>query len=486
MADLKQKATEGIAWSAVEKYSRMIIGFISGIILARLLTPCDYGCIGMLAIFMELAESITNSGFSSALIQRKRPSQEDYSTIFFWNIGMAMVMYAILYFCAPAIARFYDIPLLSKVLRVQGLVVFIYAFNIIYWNRLVKALNFKLIAIISLASTIVALVVTIWMAYKGYGVWALVAQNLVSSAIAFLVFRFYVRWRPSLVFSWKSFKELFSFGFYMFMTNLINTFCNRVQGLLIGKVYEPTTMGYYSKAQNTETLASTSIAQIMSRVSYPLYAEIQDDKVALQNMIKRLTMSISYITFPMLLLLVVCAKPIFILLYSDRWVASIPYFQVLCLAGLAICLHSIQLQSLAAIGKSKLMFHAMLIKRAVGLCAVIGGLCFYGMKGLLVGAVIDSWFSYLYNALLVSKQIGYSFRRQILDLLPVAIVSALAGLACYGMDCLFDLNLYVEGGLKVLLFLAIYLGWSFLFKPEAFKYIKSIVTPYLKKLFHRA
>ena len=132
------------------------------------------------------------------------------------------------------------------------------------------------------------------------------------------------------------------------------------------------------------------------------------------------------------------------------------------------------------------MFHAMLIKRAVGLCAVIGGLCFYGMKGLLVGAVIDSWFSYLYNALLVSKQIGYSFRRQILDLLPVAIVSALAGLACYGMDCLFDLNLYVEGGLKVLLFLAIYLGWSFLFKPEAFKYIKSIVTPYLKKLFHRA
>ena len=314
MADLKQKATEGIAWSAVEKYSRMIIGFISGIILARLLTPFDYGCIGMLAIFMELAESITNSGFSSALIQRKRPSQEDYSTIFFWNIGMAMVMYAILYFCAPAIARFYDIPLLSKVLRVQGLVVFIYAFNIIYWNRLVKALNFKLIAIISLASTIVALVVTIWMAYKGYGVWALVAQNLVSSAIAFLVFRFYVRWRPSLVFSWKSFKELFSFGFYMFMTNLINTFCNRVQGLLIGKVYEPTTMGYYSKAQNTETLASTSIAQIMSRVSYPLYAEIQDDKVALQNMIKRLTMSISYITFPMLLLLVVCAKPIFILL----------------------------------------------------------------------------------------------------------------------------------------------------------------------------
>ena len=174
---LKQKAASGMVWTALQRYSKLFIQFISGIILARLLTPYDYGCIGMLSIFMVLAEAFIDGGFGSALIQKKNPTQVDYSTIFYWNIGMAFVMYAVLYVCAPAIARFYDIPILSSVLRVQGVVLFIYAFNIIQRNQLRKKLNFKVLSIVAITTSLIALSITVLMGYKGYGVWALVARH---------------------------------------------------------------------------------------------------------------------------------------------------------------------------------------------------------------------------------------------------------------------------------------------------------------------
>ena len=362
-----------MVWTALQRYSTMGIKFISGIILARLLTPHDYGCIGMLSLFMVLAEAFIDGGFGSALIQKKQPTQEDYSTIFYWNLGMAALMYVVLYFSAPAIARFYDIELLCPVLRVQGLVLFIYAFNIVQRNQLRKNLNFKVLSIVTITTALVALSVTIYMAYKGFGVWALVAQNIITAAIPAVVFWFFIKWRPILAFSWKSFKELFSFGFYMFLTNIINQFCSKIGRLLIGKVYSPATLGYYSKAVSTEELASHSISSVMTQVTYPLYVQVQDDKVALGNMIKRLTMSLSYVTFPLMFILILTAKPLFILLYSDRWVQSIPYFQVLCIVGLSSCLQAVNTQPIAAIGKSKEMFLWSLAKRTVGLvCSGMG------------------------------------------------------------------------------------------------------------------
>ena len=473
-----------MVWTAFQKYSNMIIQFISGIVLARLLTPFDYGCIGMLSIFMVLAESFIDGGFGSALIQKKRPTQEDYSTIFWWNVIMAFVMYAVLFLSAPTISRFYNIPLLCDVLRVQGLVLFIYALNIIQRNQLKKKLNFKLLSIVSVSTAIVALVITIFMAYKGLGVWALVTQHLIVAFIPSLVFWFYVKWRPLWTFSWQSFKELFSFGFYMFLTHLINQFGQKIQGLLIGKIYTPATMGYYSKAEGTEKLASTSISSIMTQVTYPLYAEVQDDKAALSNMIKRLTMTLAYVTFPLMFILLLCAKPIFVLLYSDRWLPSVPYFQVLCIAGLAGCLQAVNLQAISAIGKSKTMFVWTVLKRTVGIGAVVFGLMFYGMKGLLVGVVINYWFSYFVNISLVSKHVGYKFWRQIGDLLPVAIVSLIAAILSYGVGYLLKLSMYPDGLVKAIVYAVVYLGWSFIFKPEAYTYFLTII-PDRFKLFKK-
>ena len=482
--DLKQKAAAGMVWTALQKYSTMFIQFISGIILARLLTPYDYGCIGMLSIFMVLAEAFIDGGFGSALIQKKQPTQEDYSTIFFWNIGMAAVMYAILYFTAPAIARFYDIPLLCSVLRVQALVLFIYAFNIIQKNQLRKKLNFKLLSIITIITSIVALGVTIVMAYKGCGVWALVAQNLITAAVPALVFWFYVKWRPIWSFSWKSFKELFGFGFYMFLTHLINSFSQQIQGLLIGKVYNASTMGYYSKAHSTEKLASTSISNIMTQVTYPLYAEVQDDKVALANMIKKLTVTLAYVTFPMMFLLLLLAKPLFLLLYTDRWVQSVPYFQVLCVAGLAYCLQSVNLQSISAIGKSKVMFWWTVLKRTIGVGFEVGGLFFWGMKGLLIGVVMNTWFSYFVNISLVSKYIGYKWWKQILHILPILVASGTVALICYILGRFLSLNLYVEGLVELCLFIILYLIWTFIFKPKAYSYLLMIIPQKYKLYKH--
>ena len=483
--NLKQKAASSMIWTALQKYSLMFIQFVSGIILARLLTPYDYGCIGMLSIFMVLAEAFIDGGFGSALIQKKRPTQIDYSTIFFWNIGMAVVMYAILFFSAPAIARFYDIPLLCNVLRVQGLVLFIYAFNIIQRNQLRKTLNFKVLSIVAITTSLISLGVTIYMAYKGYGVWALVAQNLITAAIPALVFWFYIKWRPIRVFSWASFKELFGFGFYMFLTSLLNQFGQQIQGLLIGKVYNPSTMGYYSKAHSTEKLASTSISSVMTQVTYPLYAEVQDDKAQLGNMIKRITMTLSYITFPLMFILLLCAKPIFLLLYSDRWMASVPYFQVLCIAGLAFSLQSVNNQSIAAVGKSKAMFVWTVVKRTIGIGAMVGGLVWFGMKGLLAGVVLGTWFAYFVNISLVSKYIGYKWSTQLLNIMPVAIASVVSTLAAYGVGRLLNLSIYLDGIAKLLVFVSLYLTWSVVFKPESYKYFLTIIEPFLKRIRKR-
>lgn len=483
--NLRQKAAAGMVWTAVQRYSTMIIQFISGIILARLLTAYDYGCIGMLMIFMTLAEAFIDGGFGSALIQKKRPTQEDYSTIFWWNMGMAALMYAILFLISPWVARFYDIPLLCDVLRVQGLVLFLYAFNIIQRNQLRKFMNFKVIAIVTIVTSVVALVVTVWMAYRGFGVWSLVAQNMVTAAIPSLVFWFYLKWRPSWVFSLPSFKELFGFGFFMFLSHLVNQFSSQVQGLLIGKVYNASTMGYYSKAQGTEKLASHSISQVMTQVTFPLYAEVQDDKTALGNMIKRLSLTVAFITFPLMFILMLDAKPIFVLLYSERWLNSVPYFQVLCFSGLAVCMHAVNLQSISAIGKSNVMFYGVLVKRAVGLTAVVGGLFLFGMKGLLVGVVINSWFSAFYNILLVSRYIGYHWTRQLLDLAPIALVAALAALVAYAAGAFLKLGMYADGAVKLLVFVTIYMGWAILFNPGPYEYVKSIIIPLWEKFRSR-
>lgn len=483
--NLKTKATIGVFWSALEKYSSLFIQFVSSIVLARLLTPYDYGCIGLLSIFLLLSQAFLEGGFDTALIQKKEPTQEDYSTVFWWNLVMSLVLYSLLFFSAPVIAGFYDIPLLSKVLRIQGLVLFLYALNTIQRTRLYKNFDFKLLSIITILSSIISLCVTIYLAYRGYGVWSLVVQYLLIAAIPTVVFWLFMKWRPAWVFSKQSFKELFSFGFYMFMSKLINTFCSKINSLLIGRLYSPTTLGYFSKAMSTENMASNTISSVMAQVTYPLYAQVQDDKQVLANMVRRFSMTIAFITFPMMVILMLDAKPIFVLLYSEKWLPCVPYFQILCLVGLSECLQAVNAQTIAAIGKSRLMFHWTLVKRTIGLTFMVGGLYIFGMKGLLLGCVIFNWFCYAVNIGLVSKYIGYNWSKQLLDLFPIFIVSFLGGVVGLLASRFLNSSLYFDGIIRFAFFSIIYVGWVFIFKPESYKYFITIIPEKIKtKLFN--
>ena len=462
-------------WTAVQKYSTMLIGFISGIILARLLMPEDYGAIGMLLIFMSLAEVFIDAGFGSALIQKKKPTQTDYSTVFYFNIVMSVILYAVLFFSAPAIAEFYHMPILCKVLRVQGLILFIYAFNIIQRNQIRKNLKFKILSKITIATSVISLIVTVVMAYMGFGVWSLVAQNFVGALIPCVFFWVTMNWRPTWEYSWTSFKELFGFGFYMFLTHLFTTFSQRITGLLVGRWYDPATMGYYTKASSLSKYATLSVSGVMIQTTYPLYASVQDDKAMLINMVKRITSTLAYITVPMLSLLFLTAKPLIVLLYSDRWLASVPYFQILCIGGIAGCLQAVNQQTIAAIGKSKVFFVWTVIKNSVGIVFQVVGLIVWGLWGLLAGKVLSSWFSYFVNISLVSKHVGYNNYQQLKDLSPMFIVSALAVLGGYYGSLPLGLSLYADGILKAVIFVLIYLGWSIVFKPEAYTYTLSVI-----------
>lgn len=481
--DLKGKAVSSAMWAAVQKYTVFFITFISDIILARLLTPYDFGCIGILVVFTTLAETIVDGGFGSALIQKKRPTQEDYSTIFFWNMAMALFLYVVLFFSAPLIAKYYEIPELSLILKVQGLILFAYSFNMVQWNQLKKKLDFKTIAIITVICQVVSFIVAIIMAYKGFGVWSLVARNLIAVGLASVFFWFIIKWRPIWAFSWDSFKSLFSFGLFMFLSSLVTTISTRIQDLLIGKSFGASDLGYYTKASSAQHMATTSISQVLEQVTYPLYVEVQDNLYALQNMVKRMTVTLAYVSFPMIFILLLVAKPLFIILYSEKWLVSVPYFQVLCLAGLAQCLQSVNFQTISALGKGNVTLRWTLIKRIVGIGFVVGGLLLWGMKGILLGAVINAWFAYFVNMGLVSKHVGYKWYRQLLDLLPVTLASVAAAIISYCVINQLGFGMYLDGMMKIVVYLIIYLAWSLLFKPDAYEYFKTIVIPLAKRLF---
>lgn len=479
--NLKVKTISGMIWSALQRFGTMGISFVSNIVLARLLTPDDYGCIGMLAIFITVSNTFVDGGFGSALIQKKDVTQKDYSTIFWWNLFLSIVLYGVLFVSAPAVSRFYNIPLLESVLQVQGIVLIINALNIVQTNQLRKSINFKRLATIHIVSHIVGAVLAIALAYMGWGVWALVAQQIVASSITSVMLWIMNRWMPSLCFSVESFKQLFSFGGFILASNLINTFCNNVQGLLIGKIFNPAMLGYYTQARKLEEIASTSCSNVVDQVSYPVLSKLQSDNVGLKNAIQKLTSTLAYVTFPLMLILILIAEPLIMLLYGEKWLPSVPYFQILCIAGIAICLQGVSYNAVASKGKSKDLFIWTIIKRSLALIVLVISMYIGGIIGLMWGCSIGSWIILFSNLYLVSKYINYKFIEQIKDLLPILLVSTFTFLCSYTIGTMITLNIYIQAIVLILLYIFVYIILSYTFKIKAFSLLKELIYDYLKK-----
>lgn len=483
MSSMRLVVVSGLMWSIIQRYGTMLVSFVANLVMARLLTPDDYGYLGMLMIFIALANTFVDGGFGSAVIQKKVPSKEDYSTIFYWNIFISVVLYVILYAAAPAIASFYDMELLSDILRVQGIVLIINALGIVQNNKMRKEMKFKSLSIINIVAVVLSVLLAIGLAFYGFGVWSLVVQQLSFSFFNVALLWCFGGWKPIVVFSKKSFQELFGFGAFILSSNLINNFCNNIQGLLIGRFFTPATLGYYTQARKLEEVASTSMSSVIDQVSYPVFSDFQHDIVRLRGALRQLTVALAFCVVPCMLLLTLVAHPLIVFLYSAKWELCVPYFQVLCIGGIAVCLQNLNYYAVAAVGKSKKLFWGTVCKRLLALMCVMSGLLLGGLWGLLWGVVCGAYVIYLVNAWLVAKYLGYGLIAQLKDLGMIVLLAGVAyGLAVLVGQFLTSANSYVMLLCQVLVFVGVYLFGAQLLHMEGERLVKEGIKMLLTKL----
>ena len=443
---LKDKTIKAIGWTSIEKISFNLVKFVIGIILARLLMPSDYGLVGMLSIFIGIAMVLVDSGFGNALIQKKQPQDIDYSTIFLFNIFIGVVGYLIIFFSARAIANFYDSPQLFTITRVFGLIVLINALSVIPITYLKKHLDFKLQTKISVLSVIVSGIIGIAMAYKGFGVWALIFQTLSRDTLKTVLL-----WKASKVkidfrFSSVSFKSLFGFGSKLLLAGLIDTIFVNIYYVIIAKIYSSVTLGYFSRARHFMELSVFSLSEILNKVSFPVFALIQDDQEKLKQVYRKTSKLIAYFTFPSLIGLIVIADPFVRVLLTEKWMPVVPMLQWLCLGGMLYPLQALNLGIIKAKGRSDLflgleIFQKILITLAIFLTYK------HGVMGLIYGQVIVSVISYLLNAVFSGSLINFHFIEQLKDMMPIFFITLVS------MGLVYALNFLIPNSYTLLLVL---------------------------------
>lgn len=418
MSSLKDKTVKGVIWSAVDRFSAQGIQFVFSILIARLLVPEDYGVVAMLGIFMAVSQTFIDSGFGTALIRKIDRTEEDFSTVFYFNIVVATLFYFALFFAAPAIANFYNTPLLESITKVVALNLIIGSLSGIHNAKLSIAIDFKSRAKISIASTLLTGAVGLWMAYAGYGVWALVVQNLFSSAIRTVLLWVIVKWYPKLVFSWKSFKELFSFGSKLLASALLDTLYNNIYTLVIGKVFSSSTLGVYSKANALAQFPSSNITSVLQGVTFPVLSTIQNEDDRLADAYKRFLRLSAFIVFPLMIGLSAVADPLIRLALTDKWEGAIILLQIICFAMMWYPIHAINLNILQVKGHSDYFLKLEIIKKVQGVIILLITIPM-GVIVMCYGKVIGGIIALIWNTYYTKKLIGYGFFAQLKDLMPV-------------------------------------------------------------------
>lgn len=471
---LGRKVVSGTVWASFDRIGTMALQFIVNLILTRLLMPADFGYIGMLAIFISVSQTLVDGGFGSALIQKKEPTPQDYSTIFYWNLFLAVVLYGILFLCAPFVAMFFDLPLLCKLLRVLGLILIINALIIVQNNRLRKQLAFRVIALINVGSFLAAAIIAIVLAYTGFGVWSLVAMQLLFGFFQNCLLWGIVRWHPSLQFSFASLKSLFGFGGYLLASNILQEICKNMQGIIIGRKFSATQLGFYSQAKKLDDVGSYAFPNVIVQIIFPVYSQYQNDRQKLQELLGMSVRLISYCIFPLMLFLILVAEPLIGALYGAKWLPSVPYFRILCFGGIFICMQNINYYAVAAVGKSCALFSWSFYKWGTLLVLLLLGV-HWGMHGILWAMVLSSINIYFVNAFLACRYVGYSLMRQIRDFIPVLLISVF----CFAATYILQLFIFKMHFLWSLIFFAtIYLLLTIVCRLRVIKdilYIKSSI-----------
>lgn len=429
-SDLKNKSLRAIKWTLIEAIGLRTVYFIIGIILARLLLPEQFGLIGMLMIFMALAQTFLDSGFGSALIQKQDITQKDISSIFYFNILVSGLCTGILYVTAPWVAAFYNQPILTDLLRVLSVALVINAFGLVQNILLRKALDFKTETKISLIASLLSGIIGVILALLNYGAWSLVVQQLSATVFRTLLLWFFSTWRPIISLSIKSLKSMLGFSSKMLCANLLNTIFDNIYYIVIGKLFSPLELGFYSRADNLQKLPSTTLSSVILRVTFPVFCIIQKDTDRIKRGMKMALTMLALINFPLMIGLAIIARPLVLILLTDKWLPSVPYLQFLCVIGLMYPLQLINANVLQALGRPDLYLWVEVLKKIMIVINIM--LTWrWGIMAMIAGQVVISVMSYCVNACFNKHLLDYSVWEQIKDLYPYLANAILMGFIVY-------------------------------------------------------
>jgi O-antigen/teichoic acid export membrane protein len=473
---MQKKTMSGMLWSFTDLMANQGIQFVIQIILARILLPEHFGLIGMILVFISISNVIIDSGFTSALVREKKPSQQDYSTVFFCNIFIAVIVYGILYIMATPISAFFREPQLILIIRILSLVVVIDSFGIIQRAILTRNVDFRSLTKINIISGICSGILAVVFALLGYGVWSIVIKTLSMQLFQTALLWFFNKWIPTLIFNVHSLKRLFRFSSNVLISSLIGTIYNNILFVVIGRFYSASQLGYYTNAVKLRDVASISITSTVQRVSYPVLSKIQNDNVQLKDNFRNIIKMTTFIIFPIMIGLAAIANPLINLLFGQKWMSSVFYLQLLCLEGMLFPLHAINLNILQVKGRSDLYLLLEIIKRTVMTIMIGLALLFdTGVEGLIIATIIYSVVTLFTNTYFSAREVSYSLINQLKDILPIFLISLLMGTIVYFSGYILPESYTIKLTLQIIIGIFLYVTLCQFANVQEFNTLKRFI-----------
>lgn len=476
---LKNKTQKGLAWSMIERFATQGVQFLFGIILARMLSPDDYGIIAMPLVFLAIAQCFIDSGFSGALIRKTNLTEDDLSTAFYFNIGVGVICYLILFFTSPLIADFYNTPILADLLKVTALATLFNPLCAVQQAILTKKIDFKTQAIVSLAGALVSGLVGLVMAYTGFGVWTLVFQQVGGYVIRTILLWILGKWKPKRRWSWESFHYLWGYGSKMLASGLLETIYSNIYPIVIGKYFSANDLGNYTRAQQFSNLPSSNVTGVLQRVTFPVLSNIQNEDERLARNYRKILKLSAFLIFPLMMILSAVADPLIRVLLSDKWEGCIILLQILCFSLMWYPIHAINLNLLTVKGRSDLFFRLEVFKKIIGVCIMVVTIP-HGIIWMVSGGIVSSMISLIINTYYTGKLINVGYLKQMGDLLPIFGVSFAVWIIVHG-SMMMSSNIYVQLIIGCLVGGIMYLVLAKLFLRTEWEDAMSMVPNRLKR-----
>lgn len=473
-APSKSQIISSLLWKLMERGGTQGISLIIQIVLARLLTADDFGTIAIILVFINLAQIFVQSGLNTALIQKKDADELDFSSVFYIGLAISAVFYLAIYFSSPSIAKFYDNPALTNLLRILGLTLFTGAFISIQSAYVSRNMQFKKLFFSSLGSVLISGIIGIVSAFAGWGVKALVIYYLTNSTSLTIIMWFTVKWRPILKFSFTRARSLFSFGWKLLVSGLLNTLNMELRTLIIGRIYTTADLGHYNRGNEVPSMLANNLNSSIQAVILPTLSSIQDNKSGVKSVVRRSIKTSSFLIFPMMLGLAAVAEPAVRIILGDKWIPAVPFLQIFCLSSALLPIHTANLQAINALGRSDIFLKLEVIKKILGLIILAISIPF-GIYAIAIGSIVSSFISALVNAWPNRNLFNYSPLEQFMDIIPAAGISFIMGIIVYAIS-FTRLPTYLMLFIQVIVGIVIYVFLSKIFKLESYRYIKSTVV----------